>query len=224
MSRDADALAGLTQPQKKLDHTALAKVIRATFEQGANFYNGASSLANEACNQQRPGTLVFDHTSVGHDVRHSGCQLPAPAEVLLHAEPEGRFLCRPQHKGAYDPVTITPQGQPAQIRAVVDERLRIPRRSTCSRWRAWIPRCRSRRASRRSRGWRARAGSGAVGLSEVSEEAIRRAAEVPRIAAVETEFSLFSTEPLDDGTVGACHERISLSILREGLLPGLLTK
>lgn len=48
---------------------------------------------------------------------------------------------------------------------------------------------------------------GAIGLSEVSEKTIRRAAKATRIAAVVVELGLFSTKPAAGRTVEACHER-----------------
>lgn len=48
---------------------------------------------------------------------------------------------------------------------------------------------------------------GGVGLSEVGEKSIRAAAKITRIAAVEIELSLFTTDPLRNGIVAACHER-----------------
>lgn len=48
---------------------------------------------------------------------------------------------------------------------------------------------------------------GGVGLSEVGERSIRAAAAVTKIAAVEVELSLSTTEPLRNGIVDACRER-----------------
>ncbi|KAL9130005.1 MAG: hypothetical protein Q9217_001689 [Psora testacea] len=47
---------------------------------------------------------------------------------------------------------------------------------------------------------------GAVALSEVNANTIREAAKITRIAAVEIELSLWSTEPLSNGIVEACAE------------------
>ena len=65
---------------------------------------------------------------------------------------------------------------------------------------------------------------GGIGLSEVGAETIRRAAAVAKIAAVEVEFSLFSTDILENGVAEACAENgitlIAYSPLSRGLLTG----
>lgn len=52
---------------------------------------------------------------------------------------------------------------------------------------------------------------GAVGLSEVSANSIRRAHAVHPIAAVEIELSLFTPDPVHNGILDTCHERASFS-------------
>jgi len=47
---------------------------------------------------------------------------------------------------------------------------------------------------------------GGISLSEVSAESIRRAAKVAKISAVEVEFSLWSTDILNNGIAEACAE------------------
>lgn len=63
---------------------------------------------------------------------------------------------------------------------------------------------------------------GGISLSEVNGDTIRRAATVHKIAAVEVEFSLFSTEPLTNGIMEACKENditvIAYSPLGRGFL------
>ena len=48
---------------------------------------------------------------------------------------------------------------------------------------------------------------GGVGLSEAGANTIRKAHAIHPIAAVEIELSLFTPDPLQNGTVDACHER-----------------
>jgi pyridoxine 4-dehydrogenase len=48
---------------------------------------------------------------------------------------------------------------------------------------------------------------GAIGLSEVSASSIRRAHAVHPIASVEIEMSLFTPDPLHNGSVETCQER-----------------
>jgi pyridoxine 4-dehydrogenase len=47
---------------------------------------------------------------------------------------------------------------------------------------------------------------GGISLSEVSEQSIRKAHKVHPISAVEVEFSLWSTDILDNGVAAACAE------------------
>lgn len=119
-------------------------------------------------------------------------------------------------KGAYDHVRHVPQGTPAQIRASVEEALRIlDGRKTIdvfalARVDPTVPVEESVGALA---GLVAEGKIGGVGLSEVGEATIRRAAAVTRIAAVEDEVSLFTTGPLTNGVAAACRERESVSSL-----------
>ncbi|KAL2832043.1 aldo/keto reductase [Aspergillus cavernicola] len=67
---------------------------------------------------------------------------------------------------------------------------------------------------------------GGIGISECSEQTIRRAHAVHPLAAVEVELSLFSTEPLDNGVAAACAELniplVAYSPLSRGWLTGQL--
>ena len=51
---------------------------------------------------------------------------------------------------------------------------------------------------------------GGIGLSEVSASTIRKAHAVHPIAAVEVELSLFTPDPLQNGVMDICHERMLL--------------
>lgn len=65
---------------------------------------------------------------------------------------------------------------------------------------------------------------GGISLSECSADSIRRAAKVYKISAVEVEFSLWSTEILDNGVAATCAELgiplIAYSPLGRGFLVG----
>lgn len=50
---------------------------------------------------------------------------------------------------------------------------------------------------------------GGIGLSEVSAATIRKAHAIHPIAAVEIELSMFTPDPLHNGIVDTCHERMS---------------
>lgn len=69
---------------------------------------------------------------------------------------------------------------------------------------------------------------GGISLSECSADTIRRAAKETKISAVEVEFSLWSTEILDNGVATACAELdipiVAYAPLGRGFLTGQLTK
>lgn len=69
---------------------------------------------------------------------------------------------------------------------------------------------------------------GGISLSECSEDTIRRAAKEVTVSAVEVEFSLWSTEILENGVAKACAELdipiVAYSPLGRGFLTGEIKK
>jgi aryl-alcohol dehydrogenase-like predicted oxidoreductase len=67
-----------------------------------------------------------------------------------------------------------------------------------------------------------------IGLSEVSADTLRRAHGVHPITAVQSEYSLWSRDPEDDGVLAACHELgvgfVPYSPLGRGFLTGQIKK
>jgi aryl-alcohol dehydrogenase-like predicted oxidoreductase len=67
-----------------------------------------------------------------------------------------------------------------------------------------------------------------LGLSEVSPETLRRAAKAHPITALQSEYSLWTREPEDDGVLAACRELgiglVPYSPLGRGFLTGRFTK
>jgi aryl-alcohol dehydrogenase-like predicted oxidoreductase len=67
-----------------------------------------------------------------------------------------------------------------------------------------------------------------LGLSEASAESIRRAARVHPIAALQSEYSLWTRDPETTGTLAACREHgiafVAYSPLGRGFLTGAITK
>ncbi|KAF7514773.1 hypothetical protein G7054_g15013 [Neopestalotiopsis clavispora] len=65
---------------------------------------------------------------------------------------------------------------------------------------------------------------GGIGISEVKASTLREAAKITKLAAVEIEFSLFSTDPLQNGLVAAAKELdipiVAYSPLGRGILSG----
>ncbi|KAK3110815.1 hypothetical protein LTR53_014507 [Teratosphaeriaceae sp. CCFEE 6253] len=74
----------------------------------------------------------------------------------------------------------------------------------------------------------ARGELGGVSLSECSAETIRRASEVVKVVAVEVEYSLWSTEIVENGVVEACKDLeipiVAYSPLGRGFLTGQIKK
>jgi len=67
-----------------------------------------------------------------------------------------------------------------------------------------------------------------LGLSELSAETLRRAAKVHPITALQSEYSLWTRDPEDDGVLAACRELgigfVPYSPLGRGFLTGRFTK
>ncbi|HEY4294619.1 aldo/keto reductase [Luteibacter sp.] len=67
-----------------------------------------------------------------------------------------------------------------------------------------------------------------LGLSEASAESIRKAAKVHPIAALQSEYSLWTRDPETTGTLAACRENgialVAYSPLGRGFLTGAITK
>lgn len=112
-------------------------------------------------------------------------------------------------KGAFDFVRSRPTGSPEAIRASVEECLRVL--DGCktidvfemARIDPTVPVVESVQALAEL----VEEGKiGAVGLSEVSGKTIRWASSVTKIAAVEIELSLFTTDALSNGVVEACRD------------------
>ncbi|HXP01694.1 MAG TPA: aldo/keto reductase [Luteibacter sp.] len=67
-----------------------------------------------------------------------------------------------------------------------------------------------------------------LGLSEASAESIRKASKVHQIAALQSEYSLWTRDPETTGTLAACRENgialVAYSPLGRGFLTGAITK
>jgi pyridoxine 4-dehydrogenase len=113
-------------------------------------------------------------------------------------------------KGCYDAATHTADCSPEGVRASVEEALKVLDGVKkidifeCARVDRKVPIETSIGAIAEY----VKAGKiGGIGLSEVKAETIRRAHAVHPIAAVEVEFSLFTTDPLTNGVADICKER-----------------
>ncbi|KAI8916926.1 NADP-dependent oxidoreductase domain-containing protein [Powellomyces hirtus] len=134
-------------------------------------------------------------------------------------------------KGGLDLQTLAPRGAPADIRRSIDNVLEHLQGSKyldifqCARVDPAVP----IEETIAEIATYVKAGKiGGIGLSEVSAETIRRAHKVHPIATVEVEFSLWSTEILDNGVAKTCAELgipiVAYSPLGRGFLTGHIKK
>jgi pyridoxine 4-dehydrogenase len=184
---------GFTRPWAPLDYSTASQTMKAALQQGANLWNGGMHYGNPDANSL-------------HLLKHYFTTHPSDADKVV--------LCI---KGAYDRFTAQPDGSPANLRACVDECLRVLDGTKkidifeCARVDPKVP----IETSIGALAEMVNEGKiGGIGLSEVSAATIRRAHAVHPIAAVEIEMSLFSTDTLINGVVDTCRERKSIFFCR----------
>ncbi|KAJ0114922.1 hypothetical protein J7T55_004664 [Diaporthe amygdali] len=200
-------LLGFTKPWDMTEYEDAIKVMKAALEQGANFWNGGIFYGTPEANSL-------------HLLKYYFTRYPEDADKVVLVI-----------KGAYDRFTDTPQGSPEAIRASVDEALRVldgTKKIDVFQMGRVDPKVPIETSVRALAELVTEDKIGAVGLSEVSAETIRRAAAVSEIAAVEIELSLFSTHVLSNGVADACHELgialVAYSPVSRGWLTGEIRK
>lgn len=112
-------------------------------------------------------------------------------------------------KGAFDPITKEPTGAPEQIRASVDECLRVLdgcKTIDIFEMARVDPKVPIETSVQTLADLVSEGKIGGVGLSEVNSKTLRRAAGVAKIKAVEIELSLFTPGPLTNGVMEACRD------------------
>ncbi|KAL3478137.1 NADP-dependent oxidoreductase domain-containing protein [Aspergillus californicus] len=200
-------LMGFNRPWAPVEYPVAAKVMKTALEQGANFWNGGLFYGTPTANSL-------------HLLNYYFTQYPEDADKVVLSI-----------KGAYSSLTYTPTGTPEGIRASVDEALRILDGVKkidifeCARVDPEVP----IETSIAALGELVKEGKiGGIGLSEVSAATIRRAHAVHPIASAEIELSLFTTDPIENGILDACHELniplIAYSPLGRGFLTGQFRK
>lgn len=197
-------------PWKGLDHAASAKVMKAALDNGANFWNGVSSISL---------TIAYPTTWLTHV--NQGIHYGTPDNNSLHllkhfftTHPSDASRVVLSIKGAYDARTHTPTGSPAALRAAVEGALAVLdgcKTIDIFEMARVDPNVPIEESIEALAELVAEGKIGGVGLSEVGAATIRRAAKITKIAAVEIEMSLFTTDALENGVVEACRERESLS-------------
>ncbi|KAI1113126.1 NADP-dependent oxidoreductase domain-containing protein [Nemania sp. NC0429] len=187
-------------------HDEAIKSLKAAVDNGANFWNGGLFYGPPDSNSL---VLLKDYfTKYPEDA----------AKVVLSV------------KGAYNPVTHTPECKPESIRAAVDEALRQLDGThaidlfECARIDPEVP---VEDMVQTLAALIKQGKIGSYGLSEVNAQTIRRAHSVHPCGGVEVEISLFSRHALEKGgIVDTCHELgipiIGYSVLDRGWLTGQL--
>ncbi|KAL5342084.1 NADP-dependent oxidoreductase domain-containing protein [Aspergillus crustosus] len=200
-------LMGFSRPWAPVDYSVATKIMKTALEQGATFWNGGLHYGTPTANSL-------------HLLKHYFTQHPEDTEKVTLSI-----------KGAYNVKTHLPDGSPEGIRASVEQALSILDGVKkidifeCARVHPEIP-------IETSIGALAELVEegmiGGIGISEASAKTIRRAHAVHPIAAAEIEFSLFTTDALENGVVEACHELniaiIAYSPLGRGWLTGQIHK
>ncbi|KAI0427146.1 NADP-dependent oxidoreductase domain-containing protein [Xylaria sp. FL1042] len=189
-----------------VSHDDAIKSLKAAVNNGANFWNGGLFYGPPDANSL---VLLKDYFT----------KYPEDASKIVLSV-----------KGAYNPITHTPECQPESIRAAVDEALRLLDGThpidlfECARIDPKVP----VEDMVETLAELIKEGKiGSYGLSEVNANTIRRAHAVHPCAGVEVEISLFSRHALEKGgIVDTCHELgipiIGYSVLDRGWLTGQL--
>lgn len=176
---------GLTRPDFPISREDAFAAMNAAMDNGANYWNGGEFYGTP------------DHNTL-HLLNEYFKQYPEKASKIVLAI-----------KGARVPGTLTFDGSEKGVRRSVDECVRVLDGTKtldifeCARVDAKTPIEETIRALAQL----VKEGKiKGIGLSEVKEETIRRAAKVHPIAQVEVELSLWSPDILYNGVVRACAE------------------
>ncbi|KAI1816856.1 NADP-dependent oxidoreductase domain-containing protein [Poronia punctata] len=186
-----------------VDHEEAIKSLKAAIDSGANFWNAGLFYGPS-------------HANSLHLLKDFFTRYPSDApKVVLSV------------KGAYDATTHTPKCSPENIRASVDEALRILDGThsidlfECARIDPEVP-LETMVTTLRDLIHEGKIGS--YGLSEVNAQTIRKCHAIYPVTAVEVEISLFSRHALH--VVDTCHELgilvVGYSVLDRGWLTGQL--
>ncbi|CAF9941029.1 MAG: Pyridoxine 4-dehydrogenase [Heterodermia speciosa] len=199
-------MMGLTIPWAPVDYPVAAKLMKTALEQGANMWNGGIHYGTPEKNSLHLLKYYFE-------------KYPEDADKVVLSI-----------KGAYGMKT-GPDGSPEAIRASVGEAYKVLGGVKtidvfeCAR----VDPNHSIESQVQTLAGLVKEGKiGGVGLSEAGANTIRKAHAIHPIAAVEIELSLFTPDPLQNGTVDACHELgiviVAYSPVGRGFLSGELKK
>jgi len=196
-------LMGLTWRAKPPSTEQSFKAMRAALQHGANFWNGGELYGSPERNSL-------------HLLNEYFTEYPEDAEKVVLSI-----------KGGLKPGAMAPDGSEQNVQRSIDECLRVLDGKKfldlfeCARVDPNTPIETTITAINKY----VEAGKlGGISLSEVGEKTIRRAAKVAKISAVEVEFSLWSTDILNNGVAAACAELdipiVAYSPIGRGFLTG----
>lgn len=200
-------LMGMTWRAKPPSADQSFQAMKAALAAGANFWNGGELYGSPERNSLHLLNEYF--TKYPEDAEH----------VVLSI------------KGGLVPGKLQPDGSEQNVKRSIDECLRVLEGKKfldlfeCARMDPKVPYETTIAAINKY----VEAGKiGGISLSEVGAEDIRKAARVAKISAVEVEFSLFSTDILENGVASTCAELgipiIAYSPMSRGFLTGEIKK
>lgn len=196
-------LMGLTWRADPPSQETSFKAMRTSLEQGANAWNGGEIYGNK------------DRNSL-HLLNEYFTKYPEDAEKVVLSI-----------KGGMPPNEMRPDGSEKNVKRSIDECLSVLEGKKfldlfeCARV---DPKTPIEITVRTIDSYVKDGKVGGISLSECSANTIHRAAKVAKVAAVEVEFSLWSTDILENGVAKACAEHdipvIAYSPLGRGFLTG----
>ncbi|KAL8945720.1 MAG: hypothetical protein Q9222_007780 [Ikaeria aurantiellina] len=197
---------GLTMPWAPVEYPTAVEIMKTALEQGANLWNGGIHYGTPQANSL-------------HLIKHYFEKYPEDASKVVLSI-----------KGAFDMKT-GPIGTPEGIRSSIEEAVKVLGGTKtidvfeCARVDLNVP----IETSVQALAELVKEGKiGGIGLSEVSGKTIRKAHAIHPISAVEIELSLFTPDPLHNGTLDTCHELgvpvVAYSPIGRGWLTGDLRK
>lgn len=203
INANTDHISGFTWREPQTPHEQAFSAMKAALESGSNFWNGGEFYGHPEANSLH---LLHDYFT----------KYPEDAEKVVLSI-----------KGGMLPGTRTPTGDKAGVTRSIEECLKILDGTKtidifqCGRV---DPNVRIEETVAHIAEF-VRAGKvGGIGLSEVAASTVRRAAAVHPIAAVEVEFSMFTTDIQTNGVAATCAELgipiVAYSPLGRGFLTG----
>ncbi|KAK5167943.1 uncharacterized protein LTR77_006510 [Saxophila tyrrhenica] len=200
-------LMGLTWRASPPSQEQSFSAMKAALDNGANFWNGGELYGSPERNSL-------------HLLNEYFTKYPADADKVVISI-----------KGGLEPGGMAPNGSAENTRRSIEECLKVlDGKKKLDLWESARvdPNTPIEITMREAEKFVKSGKLGGISLSECSANTIRRAARVTKIEAVEVEFSLWSTDILDNGVVKACADLdipiVAYSPLGRGFLTGQIKK